>query len=316
MSEFNINYDLPTAKAWIWRGETISYLHEPSSCTEHNGAVVLIHGFGARKEHWRHTIKPLSKFYEVYAIDLLGFGNSSKPDSKLDGETEKAGAFRYGIELWANQVVDFIDQVVHSRVQLVGNSIGGVVALRTACLLENKQESAEQVVLIDCAQRSLDDKRLEEQPWLRRIGRPLLKKIVRTRWLTKSLFQTLSRPGVIRKVLNQAYPSGKNIDDELITMLYQPTTEPGAAESFRGFINLFNDYLAPDLLRTLQTPVRLLWGELDPWEPVAEARNWLRFAAVKELTVFPGLGHCPHDESPEQVVPSLLTNLNRARKNE
>lgn len=296
-------------RRWQWRGEPVSYVVcDPAGETPEE-AVVLVHGFGACKEHWRHTLAPLSRERRVFALDLIGFGDSGKPRSVLAGEPAAPGDCRYGIDLWAEQLTGFIEELVPGPVSLVGNSIGGVVALRAAQLLEQRQRPARQVVLVDCAQRALDDKRLAEQPPLRRYGRPLLKSLVRQRWLTSWLFQQLSRPGVIRKVLGVAYPSGANIDDQLVAALLEPTRQPGAAEAFRGFINLFDDRLAPELLAELQTPVHLIWGEADPWEPVDEARRWQNFACVRGLEVLPGLGHCPHDEAPEQVNPLLLKAL-------
>ena len=54
------------------------------------------------------------------------------------------------------------------------------------------------------------------------------------------------------------------------------------------------------------TVVAQLWGEADPWEPVAEAHDWARtYTCVRELVVLPGLGHCPFDEDPATVVPIL-----------
>ena len=102
---------------------------------------------------------------------------------------------------------------------------------------------------------------------------------------------------MIRSVLKQAYPSGSNIDDALVNLLYQPTQRGGAAEAFRGFINLFDDHLAPDLMNNLSAPVHLIWGEKDPWEPLAEAQRWANsLSCVQSITVIPGAGHCPHDE--------------------
>ena len=75
--------------------------------------------------------------------------------------------------------------------------------------------------------------------------RPLLEARVSQRWLSTALFRNAARPRVIRSVLGQAYPSGANVDDQLVDLLYQPTQRPGAAEAFRGFINLFDDHLAP-----------------------------------------------------------------------
>lgn len=298
-------------KPWSWQGLQVGALAAPAEeqASSSATAVVLIHGFGACKEHWRHNVNPLRAERPVYALDLIGFGASGKPRSRLDGEPEESGSLRYGIDLWSQQVADFITTQVSGPVQLVGNSIGGVVALAAAQRLEQAGTPARGVVLVDCAQRALDDKRLAEQPPLRRWGRPLLKALVRQRWLTSGLFKALTKPGVIRKVLLQAYPSGGNVDDQLVDLLLEPALQPGADEAFRGFINLFSDRIAPELLAELSTPVRMIWGQRDPWEPIEEARRWRTFSCVRDLHELPGLGHCPHDEAPEQVNPLLLSAL-------
>ncbi len=274
--------------------------------------MVLIHGFGASSGHWRHTIPALAPQCEVFALDLLGFGRSDKPRSRLRDEPEVEGSVLYSLGLWADQVADFVAAVANASspgrpVHLIGNSIGAVVALAAAQRLVNGGHPPAQVVLIDCAQRTLDEKRLAERPALARALRPLLKSLVRQRWLVLPLFRRLARPGAIRTVLRQAYPSGGNLDDELVALLHRPSTDPGAPESFRGFINLFDDLLAPQLLAGLEVPVRLLWGGSDPWEDPQEARQWAdTYACVRELRVLEGLGHCPHDEAPERVNPVLL----------
>lgn len=293
---------------WSWNSLEVGVLHAPSAAAEAT-PVVLIHGFGACKEHWRHNVAALQAERPVYALDLVGFGTSSKPRSQLAGEPAEAGSLRYGIELWSQQVADFVSSHIHGPVHLVGNSIGGVVALAAAQKLEQAGTAAQRVVLVDCAQRALDDKRLAEQPPLRRWGRPLLKTLVRQRWLTAGLFKAVAKPGVIRKVLLQAYPSGANVDDQLVQLLLTPALEPGADEAFRGFINLFDDRIAPELLQQIRTPVTMIWGQRDPWEPVEEARRWRDFPCVEALHELPGLGHCPHDEAPDQVNPLLLSAL-------
>ena len=285
--------------------------------------MLLIHGFGASIGHWRHTIPALARSCDVHALDLLGFGGSDKPRSLLKGEAGPAfyrnssgpvhgsAAVTYCFDLWAEQVVAFVHEKLtppgsSRRVHLIGNSIGGVVALNAARLLAREGRPPAQVVLIDCAQRLLDEKRVADLPVWEQSFRPLIKQLVRQRWLIAPLFRILARPAMIRAVLRQAYPSGGNVDDELVTLLHRPATEPGAVESFRGFINLFDDHLAPDLLAELRLPVRMIWGALDPWEDPEEARRWQReLSAVRDLRVLEGLGHCPHDEAPEQVNPIL-----------
>ena len=273
-------------------------------------AVLLIHGFGANTQHWRFNQPVLAELVPTYAIDLLGFGRSDQPRARLKDEAEQEGSVHYGFDLWGQQVADFCREVIGRPVLLVGNSIGGVVALRAAQLL---QDQCRGVVLIDCAQRLMDDKQLATQPaWMAWI-RPLLKAMVRQRWLSTALFRNAARPGVIRSVLKQAYPSGNNIDDALVDLLYQPTQRDGAAEAFRGFINLFDDDLAPDLMQNLSIPVHLIWGEQDPWEPLVEAQRWAKtIDCIFSLEVISGAGHCPHDEAPGPVNNALKRLLQQA----
>ena len=305
MNNMDNETDLPAkkSKTWLWRNLKITW-----NCIGANNnsthAIVLIHGFGACKEHWRHNQPVLGKTSICYAIDLIGFGDSSQPKARLEGDQPENGDFRYRFDSWAAQVTDFCREVVQKPVILIGNSIGGVIALRSSQLLE---DSCSSVVLIDCAQRTMDDKRLNEQPkWMRWL-RPWLKNLVRQRWLSENLFRNAANPTVIKRVLGQAYPSGKNIDEDLVQLLQKPSKRKGAQEAFRGFINLFDDYLAPQILAELQTPVHLIWGEKDPWEPIEEAKIWIRkFKCIRSLKIIPGAGHCPHDEAPEDVNKILL----------
>ena len=180
------------------------------------------------------------------------------------------------------------------------------MALVAADRLQSAGHPPLQVVLIDCAQRTLDERRLSSLPGWERLSRPLVKRLVRQRWILQPLFRFVGRPSFIRQVLAQAYPSGANLDDELVEILLKPALDIGAVESFRGFVNLFEDHLAPDHLARLSVPVRMIWGARDPWEDPDEARSWAaQFSCIQELVVLDGLGHCPHDESPEQVNPIL-----------
>jgi len=269
-------------KSLSWRGQSVVYCQNRQtarSAQEERLSLVFIHGFGACKEHWRFNLPYFGETYDVYALDLIGFGESAKPDSVLEGETgTSSGSWRYGINGWAEQVLALINNQIEGDVVLIGNSIGGVVASQAAALMSKDQElkrHCKSLILIDCAQRQIDDKRLSEQPPFRRISKPLLKKLVRQRWFTNSIYSLLAKKSVIKKVLQTAYPSGRNIDEPLVDYLYEPTTKNNSREAFRGFINLFNDLLAPDILSELDIPTWLIWGEKDPWEPLNYARQWL-----------------------------------------
>ena len=84
--------------------------------------LVLIHGLGASKASWLPVVPALAKDYRVYAIDLPGFGSSSKPRGKYT-----AGWF-------AEHVFRFMDMVGQDSAFIAGNSLGGRVTMEMAMM--------------------------------------------------------------------------------------------------------------------------------------------------------------------------------------
>ena len=287
------------SETWKWKDWEISWSLSKLSMNQNDINILLIHGFGASKEHWRHNQDFLSKNYNCYSIDLLGFGQSSQPNALLNYESYRDNSIKYSFDLWGNQIAAFCSEVIKAPVYLIGNSIGGVVALKAAEIIHNQCKG---VILINCAQRTMDDKRLKRSNVLMNLLRPILKTLVRQRIISNTLFERASNPEVIRKILQKAYPSGKNLDKELIEILYSPSQRKNSREAFRGFINIFDDYLATDFFNKINAPIQLIWGEKDPWESLDEAKAWRnKFKNIKRLDVIQGAGHCPHDENPEET---------------
>ena len=237
-----------TCHSWEWKTFKVGWSLKGSEIKSPI-STVLIHGFGACKEHWRHNQTSLGAIAPCYAIDLIGFGESSQPNSNLLNDSQNNDGFHYCFDNWSNQIADFCNQVIKTPVLLIGNSIGGIIALKTSQLL---QDNCRGVILIDCAQRQMDDKRLQEQPVITQLMRPLLKGLVRQRCLSENIFSIITQEFFIKKVLTIAYPSNQNVNQSLLDLLIKPSQRPGAKEAFRGFINLFNDYLAPDLMKDIQ----------------------------------------------------------------
>ncbi|EOY32292.1 hypothetical protein SCA6_011058 [Theobroma cacao] len=99
---------------WNWRGYSIRY-----QCSGSCGpALVLVHGFGANSSHWRKNIPVLAKSHRVYAIDLIGYGYSDKPNPREVGDSF------YTFETWASQLNDFCSSVVKDKAFFICNSIG------------------------------------------------------------------------------------------------------------------------------------------------------------------------------------------------
>jgi pimeloyl-ACP methyl ester carboxylesterase len=84
-------------------------------------AVILVHGLGGFAESWHHNLAFLGRQATVYALDLPGFGQSSKPQ------------VGYNLRLFADAVYGFAAALGLERVALVGHSLGGAIV--TVCAL-------------------------------------------------------------------------------------------------------------------------------------------------------------------------------------
>eukprot|EP00435_Cladocopium_sp_Y103_P056015 s1283_g18.t1 len=89
----------PTMKFEEWRGHQIRCITAAGDGSKQI-QIVLVHGFGGSIEYWRRLFPALSEEgYTVHAFDLLGLGLSEKPQME------------YSIELWAEQVKDFLTKL-------------------------------------------------------------------------------------------------------------------------------------------------------------------------------------------------------------
>ena len=278
---------------WQWQGFNIGYQYAGTDHTD-APAVVMIHGFGASSIHWRKNIPELAARYQVYAIDLLGYGKSAKP---TPGEP-----LDYTFETWGQQVLDFCQQVVGKSIFLAANSIGCVVAMQAAVIDPSWVLG---VALLDCSLRLLHDRKRETLPWYRSAPTPYIQKVLGYRPLITLFFNQLAKPKAVKNILRQAYGRKEEVTDELVSLLLEPAFDPGAIDVFLAFIRYSQGPIPEDLLPKLSCPALILWGKEDPWEPIELARAYADYPAVEEFIALEGIGHCPQGEAPEIVNPIL-----------
>ena len=256
-------------------------------------ALLLVHGFGASTDHWRHNIPVLARSHEVHALDLLGFGRSAKP-----------AGLPYGGALWRDQLCAYVAERIGRPTVLVGNSLGGYAALAAGAALGS---GCAGVVLLNAAGPFREEQQPATESWgaiaRRTVGTALLRSPV----LQRLLFENLRRPSTIRRTLKQVYVDRRNVDDALVEAIRRPSLDPGAFGVFRTVFDIPSGEPLDGLFEQLQSPLLLLWGRRDPW---IDAENRMRRFRSK---VPPGThdvvleaGHCPHDEVPDQVNRELL----------
>jgi len=280
-----------TPKSWNWRGHNITY----QQTGETGAAVVLVHGFGASWGHWRKNLPVLGETCCCYAIDLIGFGGSDKPQPNTE--------IAYTFETWGQQLADFCREVVGSPAFLIGNSIGCIVVMQTAV---DHPELALGVAAINCSIRLLHDRKRITLPWYRNYGSMVMQQVLANKQIGGFFFKQIAKPKVVRNILLQAYRRPEAVTDELIDILMKPAKDLGAADVFLAFTRYSQGPLPEDLLPQLTCPTVLLWGTEDPWEPMKMGQKLAEIATVDKFIPLEGLGHCPQDEAPEMVNPILL----------
>ncbi|MCC5640399.1 alpha/beta fold hydrolase [Nostoc sp. CHAB 5844] len=283
---------------WQWRGQKVYYVRAGKSQPQ-RPPLLLVHGFGASTDHWRKNINGLYQDFEVFAIDLLGFGRSAKPQ------------FQYSGDLWRDQLHDFINEVIGRKAVLAGNSLGGYASL---CVAAQYPDSVAGVVLLNSAgpfsenQPSAEPEALQSQ--IQPPKQPsLLQKILgdSVKWIFQQsfsqflIFQYVRQRWVIRQTLEKVYLDKTAITDQLVEEIYRPAYDAGAFDVFVSVFSTPQGEKVDMLLQRLTCPLLLLWGEADPWMKAKERSQKFRQYYPQLTEYFLRAGHCPHDEIPDQV---------------
>jgi pimeloyl-ACP methyl ester carboxylesterase len=251
--------------------------------------VVCIHGLGATKASFLPTLNALADGYRVHALDLPGFGESDKP----------IGA-PYNAEWFAKTVLSLLDELELDQAHLIGNSMGGRVAIEAGML---EPDRVDKLVLLSPA-----------LAWLRnRRWAPLLK-VVRPELGLVQLAPKQITENIVRRIV----PGGQNGwaavgVDEFLRSYY---TARGRAAFYAAARNIYLDEphgeegfwtrlaeLAPDSL--------FVWGRRDPLVPIAFMRHVQEVLPMARHLELEG-GHVPQLEAPERTHKAILDFLAEA----
>lgn len=277
----------PNGQYWQWQGHNIYYV-QAGKKQPNRPPLLLIHGFGASTDHWQKNIAQLQEDFEVWAIDLLGFGRSAKPKLQYSGD------------LWRDQLKTFITEVIGQPVILAGNSLGGYASL---CVASQCPETSKGLILINSAGPFSDTQKVTKPKRVQTVMRSILLQP----WASYLLFQYMRRPGNIRKTLNKVYYNKEAVTEQLVNDIYRPSCDVGAAQVFASVFKTPQGETVDNLLQELKHPLLILWGEKDPWMNAQQRGQQYRKYYPDLTEYYLEAGHCPHDEIPDKVN-SLIKN--------
>jgi len=260
--------------------ETATY---PSLYKEVYGSgdpILCLHGLGASMYSWRHFIAPFSQNNKLILVDFKGCGQSPKPK---DGH--------YSIGEHADAVYRMIIEENLTRLTLVGNSLGGAIALLVASRLQEQNPNRlSNLVLIDSA----GDK--DRVPGHLKLVRSILGKPV--------IYFAPSKLAA-KLVMKMCYYDKKRITSDDVAAYARPIASRGGRHALLQTARQCIPSNAAELLakvKTITVPTLILWGRADGIIPLAVGELLHREIPNSKLEVIEECGHVPQEEKPEETI--------------
>ena len=248
--------------------------------------LVLLHGAGDNSLDWRWVIPDLAATHRVYAPDLPGSPDSARPDAA------------YSPAFFERFAVGFLDALGIGRATFVGNSLGGLIALRLA-LSDSARVTA--LVLVDSAGLGS-----AVNPAFTSVNIPLLGEAAMPFWRTRAgAYQRAWG----RTALLFTHPP-RSVPREWLAEQCRLARLPGYLEAhltaLRTVVGPFGQReVMVDRLGLLETPTLVVWGERDRVFPRSQAKRSVFRLRDGSLALIPDCGHMPHVERPDRFLGAL-----------
>lgn len=242
-------------------------------------AVVLLHGFGSSLDTWHDVVPKLASSYRVVAIDLKGFGRSSRPPGDYSPAAQAA------------LVLGVMDGLGVARAAVVGHSWGGSIALTLA------KAAPDRVTRVAIYGGFLFEEQIP--PYLRWGQVEGLGDLVFAMSFRERPDERLARAFYDPDRLEERYV------ERVIADLERPGTIAASLAAVRGMD--FEELVGT--LPGISQPALLLWGREDRVSPPIYGERLASLLPRARLVVYPRCGHFPHVEALEPSTQALLAFL-------
>ena len=258
-------------------------------------ALILLHGLLGYSFSWRYTMPALAPYAAVYAPDMMGAGFSDRP-SGID----------HSMRGTARRLLRFIKGLGIASCDLLGTSHGGAVAMIAAaeCLGKDSGLRIRRLVLV-----------APVNPYSAH-GRRLAP------FFGSNFGAALFRLSIAR--MNFLYPywharmygDRSRIPAGTLEGYVAPLAKPGLFEHALSIVRTWTEdlrELETTLPKLASIPTLLMWGGKDSAVYASSAAELAKYFPNSRLIVFPGVGHLPYEECPEEFNRTLIEFLTREK---
>ncbi len=249
-------------------------------------SLLLLHGLLGTADAWGTATQNLGTTSTVYAPDALGIGGS-----------DRVPALDVSLTATADRMIQLMDAQRLDRVDVVGTSHGGSVALMLAA---RHPERVRSLVLHAPANPFSD------------IADPLIRfyKSALGRWFA-SRIPTVPA-GVQSLALGRMYGDASRVRSGSLECYIRSLRIPGTVEYVLSILDRWHEDMAAlkaVLPRLRAVPTLLLWGDRDRAVSLSSAERLTRHFDQVSLIVIPGAGHLPHEEVPAPFATAIQSFL-------
>jgi len=243
-------------------------------------AVIMLHGLGSSLHTWEAWAEALSPRFRVVRYDLPGFGLTG-PDPTGDYSDRRSAAVLGGL----------MDALAIHKASLIGNSMGGKLAWQFAA---QHPDRVDKLVLVSPDGFASPGFAYGKTPDVPIVARALPYTL--PTWL-------------LRMNLVPAYGDASRLTDATVARYRDMMLAPGDRQALLD--RTAQVLLQPPdaMLRRIQAPTLLVWGEQDRLIPISNAQDYLKDIATCRLVKLPGLGHVPQEEDPAGSLPAVQAFL-------
>jgi pimeloyl-ACP methyl ester carboxylesterase len=245
-------------------------------------ALLMVHGFGSSLHTWEPWALALEPTYRVVRLDLPSFGLTGA-DPTGDYSEARTHAL----------LTALLDHLDIARATIIGYSMGGGIAWRYAV---DHPDRIDRVVLISPEGFKPPG---EERAETRKIP-PMLKAM---RYILPTPF--------LRMNIAPSYADEKKLTPEVVARYRDMLLAPGNRDAILARMLQMRRPDPEPLLRRLDKPVLLIWGEKDRLIPFTDSADYMRLLPHAQLAAMPDMGHAPQEEAPEASLGPLLAFLRR-----
>lgn len=258
--------------------------------------AILIHGLGGNKTSFYETVSALAPRYSVHAIDLPGFGSSSKP-----------ARAPFDAAWFSRSVLRFMDSMGIRRAHLVGNSLGGRIAIEVGLA------APERVGSLSLLTPSLAWRKRREFVPLVKLLRPELAAIphkMSSHIVRRRFWGMFARP-------ERLHPTVADVGVEEFLRTYRSHAARVAFTAAARNIYL-EEPSGPNgfwtRLESLEPPSMFIWGDEDPLVPLAFSHHVAEALPEARQVLLNECGHVPQVELPADTNGLILDFMGEARE--